>query len=64
MSPYIARQSVVIEMGKEVRDFIDLRDFVRRLRAAGYSDRDIIEYGYDVWRGEKSRRRAMQRSAA
>lgn len=57
MTPWLAHESLIVEMAKAVRDFSDLKDFVHRLRAAGYSDREIIDNGGSVWERERERQR-------
>jgi hypothetical protein len=64
MSPFIAEEALRCEMAKVVRDFGSLADFIKRLRAAGYTDREIIEHGCDVWKREKKRQQIMNARAA
>jgi hypothetical protein len=64
MTPFIATESLRIEMAKHVHDFVNLVDFVRRLRAAGYTDREIIDHGGDIWKRERLRQKLQLARAA
>jgi sugar phosphate isomerase/epimerase len=64
MSPYIAREAMLCEMAKIIRDFETLPEFVQKLRAAGYTDIEIIEHGGDVWLREKARQAIIKARAA
>lgn len=64
MSPFIAQEAFRVEMARVIRDFQTLVDFVRKLRAAGYTDGEICEHGGDVWKREKSRQQIMKGRAA
>jgi hypothetical protein len=59
MSPYIAEEAMRCEMAKVTRDFVSLADFLKRLRAAGYTNREIIDHGGIVWKREKQRQQLM-----
>lgn len=56
MTPYVARESIIVEMSKVVRDFVDDRDAAERLLAK-YSPEDVLKYGPEAVRRELVRRR-------
>jgi hypothetical protein len=58
MTPWLMQESYLVEMTSKVRDFSDLKDFVHRLRAAGYTDTEICKHGYEVRKRELARREA------
>ena len=64
MTPWLMQESYLVEMTRKVRDFSDLKDFVHRLRAAGYTDTEICKHGGTVWEREKQRQRLMKARAA
>ena len=64
MTPWQMLESYLVEMARVVRDFSDLRDFVTRLRSAGYTDTDICKHGWEVWKRERARQKINQARAA
>jgi hypothetical protein len=64
MSPYIAAESLIIEMYKVLRDFTSAEDALKRLQAEGYTTRDIAAYGPEAVRRELRRRDLAHARAA
>ncbi|MDP2358685.1 MAG: hypothetical protein Q8M31_21880 [Beijerinckiaceae bacterium] len=64
MSPYIAQQSLILEMAKALRDFASAEDALKRLQGRGYTLRDIKAYGPAAVRWELRRRKLAHARAA
>jgi hypothetical protein len=64
MSPFIAAESLIIEMYKALRDFTTAEDALQRLQAKGYTTRDIAAYGPEAARRELNRRDLANARAA
>jgi hypothetical protein len=63
VTPWLMLESYLVEMAKAVRDFSDLRDFVLKLRAAGYTDAEICKHGCELWKRERARQQANEARA-
>jgi hypothetical protein len=64
MSPFIAAESLIIEMYKALRDFVSAEDAYNRLQSKGYTTRDIAAYGPEAVRRELERRDLTNARAA
>jgi hypothetical protein len=64
MSPFIAAESLIIEMYKALRDFVSAEDALQRLQAKGYTQRDMAAYGPEAVRREFQRRDLAKARAA
>jgi len=59
MTPMLAKEAMLCDMAKAVRGYANLTDLVHRLRAAGYTDRQIIDNGKEIVTREKTRKEVM-----
>lgn len=64
MTPYVAREALICEMSKVIRDFQTPEQAVAALLTAGYSHVQIMELSGEAVRRELLRRRLQRARAA